>query len=310
MKFFLTILSILYFQLSFSQMRVEDIKNDEDVLKFVKKQCEAHDHVSVKVKFCECQKFLNDTVLQNSLAKLMPYIKKDINDDGLEDLIFCGEINRKPSVLAFIANRSNWYTYAEISHKSEKDYSKTYLIKSIAEKLFLFCTIGESDEQRLDTIVYANFSFAPFNSIRHYSIDSIRVIFGSKSGFKVFNITKDGSFDCYNRTDVDINHKYHLLIPNDSTKILFNYLGGLPFYNYVPEPWWYARSTEYDCEDCADGTLWTTRIYFTNGDMISIYNHMATAPYGLQYIYAYIYKLFDRTDMKFIKTVKDEDVPQ
>ncbi len=105
-----------------SQIRVENIKSDKDVLTFLK----FHYLKSKKANIDYYQNNLfknknnDDSVLKyfyrNNKHKS---IKVDLNNDGNLDLIWNGCIDKAATVLAFISNNKNGYTSELISNNIE-----------------------------------------------------------------------------------------------------------------------------------------------------------------------------------------------
>lgn len=110
MKIFLTVIVFFAPIICVGQMKIEDIKVDEDVIQFVSEYGQKYSKDWRKVSFNDLNGMFSqnnrkksDLFFLDSLTK-RKWIKSDFNKDGKLDLIFSGRIYTQLAVLAFMSN--------------------------------------------------------------------------------------------------------------------------------------------------------------------------------------------------------------
>jgi hypothetical protein len=326
---FISLLLLLSLQ-SFAQMRVEDIKTDKDMTKFLdeyyfkgKDTLVRYDMIAYYKKTWDTLFSRDyDTVVTKYLDSLKSprWIKTDFNKDGKMDIVvnadfYTDSFRDETKVLAFISQKSNQYSCTELSVFANE--FSPYFIKYDKAKKWLMVGVADFDNEnwdtsyhfndkfRVDTLVYQNNSF-----IEYYvdmpavnSIDTFKCTFkGSLArGSDMVIIPKEGNirFLKYSFNDSLKKRTVDFYEMNWNSKIKDSFL---LFAEKLP----YLKYGEYydpSSHGWHDGFHWTTEIEFSNGSRNKILDRLETAPAGLRYLYGYIKELRKSDKWVFVKTI-------
>jgi len=296
MKYCITILFLLFFQLSFSQMKVEDIKDDSTAIIFVKKYYlkNIEENHFNKISFCDKWERLykRDSTVQayyNS-TKTTKWVKTDWNKDGKEDLAFCGCVGFQEKIICFLSANDQQYNETNITPKYLpesyfiKKINTKYLIVGIIDLYHFDTTKNLQKSIFYDTILFINNSFKQFSSAKRKLIDSIKLnfivalmpneftIMINKTGLLHLNKIEDYNF---------YEHTFQMKVGKEKVDSFFNIVENIPYYKY--------KNQYFGGAD--DGYDWNTTIYFDDGTTMHISDHMGVAPFGLRSLYDITYKL-------------------
>lgn len=311
MKIFLTILTIFILQLSFAQMRVEDIKTDADVTEFMHIYYPETKSQYNAVSFCEK---LDSILLQEQIIKHFydsidankDWLTMDINKDGKLDLVFCGCIDNKNNTLMFLSDNETIYKRVEIQNefRSKRQFayqsSNDTLFVGGTKIRFMFDTSAYGKmEVMVDTIIYSRGSLTEINRMSTYKqINSIRIGISSpfdRGCYRYITIFKNGDLKMNAVEEVNgtqMANKYTLPASAIAASKLLNMAEYLPFYKY---------SGEYE-SNVLDGGWWNTTFFFTDKTQMHISDHMGVGPFGLQLIYNYVDDLFSTKNWKLVSS--------
>ncbi len=309
MKLVITILFVLFWLLSYSQMMVTDIKTEKDLRKFVKTYYSITKQIFFKIKKFEAKDFISEGSVHNVIdsLQLTSLLKMDLNRDGIVDMIFCGNLSNTAQCVAFVSNREHTYNTITISNDYTGGNEDKYLVKQLNDSLISLVTIPQyRGGIMIDTLFESNYFFTEYNHRnRIYPVDSVFFTFSAMSGIKTICMSRDGLVSCYLPNGIDSTRKfsynlYQRTISKDSIDILIKYISHLPLYNYHHS----YEGGGYN------GFTWITSINLENCGGFNIFDHMGVAPYGLRFLYNYVYTFFEKNDWNFVKKINQENTRQ
>jgi hypothetical protein len=304
MKYCVTILFLSAFQFSFSQMKVEDIKDDSTAIIFVKKvYVENEENDFNKISFCDKEEkfYKRDSTVQAyyNFIKAPKWIKSDLNKDGKEDLTFCGCVGFREKIICFISANDQKYNEKYIT---PEDLPESYFVKKIDDNYLIIGNIDlynfDTTKNLLksinyDTISFSNNSLIQYSSAKRKIIDSIKLNFIVELMPKEFTIMIRKTGLLYLSKIEDYNyyeHSYQMNVGKENVDSFFDIAENLPYYKYKDK---YFGGAD-------DGYDWNTTIYFNDGSIMHISDHMGVAPFGLRTLYDVAYKLFKDENWKKI----------
>lgn len=321
MKFFLTII-ILFdpFFLS-AQIKVEDIKTDNDAARFVQLNFLEGNMRKAVVGGCvdSSQGFFYDRGVLKYIDSLgaSKWVKNDFNIDGKDDLIYCGCINDNFMVLSFLSKKDHGYLVKVLSSRAESinphfvhfDQRMKYLVIGRWNPFGSYAdtTINDSEKYRYDTVKYSREFFIDKDARSGlFDVDTIELkydVFLGRIKNKLI-ISRNGNirFEKMARLN-DTTYRmgvfvYEKLLNKDSVRIFFELANSLPYRKYFP----------YYNADYFDGFTWRTRIKLKSGKEFDIFDHMGVAPLSIRLFYEYAERRFSESDWKLVKVIESKPV--
>lgn len=289
MKYCLTILFLLVFQFSFSQMKVEDIKDDSSAISFVNAIFDIRNSWK-RANFCFDLYKQDSTIKQYySQVKSPKWLKQDLNEDGKEDLIVCCCISFTERIVCFLSKENNY----EIISASPSESSQLYFFKLFNNNSLIVSSLNSKNYFESDTILFTKENAFEFSSSKRKQIDSIRLKYSTELTFYSFDFMfrKDGHNSLEKQEGFSSTlSRYEKYFNSTETNNFFDIVEKLPYYKYKNEYWGAAD----------DGFDWDTKIYFSDGSTMAISDHMGVGPYGIRMLYTYAFKFFDHKDWKKI----------
>jgi len=321
LKIDLTIIVSFISFFSAAQIRVEDIKTEKDVIKFLDifyfKGSKNDTVVALKKNIDTLNYYYVDSFVQKYVdsAGYPKWIAKDFNGDKKKDLIFCGFFNDDSRVISFISDGLNGYNYLILSYQYEMRAPHfIYLVNN--GKYF---AIGRAHDDfpnwdssyqfksrfRIDTVKYIKqrHKFIDYHYLDRpkNQIDTIKYQFISfkKFGNDKLLVSSDGFArkirilpigDSANRVG---RHYYEKRMSEDTIRKIFDLVNRLPLSKYDDE---YSPVTT----GWMDGFSILTEFSNRKGFYKRIADHLQAAPPGMQYLYSLLFELRKETDWKLV----------
>jgi len=321
LKISITIIVLFVSSFSFAQMRVEDIKTEKDVIRFLDlfyfKENKKDTIATIKKTIDTLNYYYVDSFVQKYVdsAGYPKWIIKDFNEDKQKDLIFCGFFNGDSRVISFVSDRFGGYRYSILSFQYEMSAPHfIYLVSNEEYFAIARCyddfpnwdsTCQFKSKFRIDTVQYVQEiqSFIDYNYLKKpkNKIDTVRYQFISfkKFGNDKILISSDGYArkirifpigDSANRVG---RHYYEKRLSEDSLKRMFDFVNRLPLIEYDDE---YTPVTT----GWMDGFTILTEFSNRKGFYKRIADHLQTAPLGIQFLYSLLFEVRKSTDWKLI----------
>lgn len=323
MNFILTILFSVFTIYSAGQIKVENIKTEKDVLKFLDthyfKWNKGDTIITFKREIDTSKIYYLDSFVTKFIdsANYPNWIKKDFNGDKKLDLLVSYFYGYDSKVMAFLSQKNNTYKSAHISNQS--DEKATYFIYPLNEESsqIVIGNVNEGERQwdtsylfsdrfKRDTIEYRS-SFSGFIDSKYlleaeFNIDTIK--FKLWSYKRYFNddlvICKNGYIK---RTQVKpvgdskgakiVSEKY---ISSDSIKELFDFANKIPFNKF-------DSAFLPTLKNWFDGMGIYTVFSNKAGFKIGFSDFLMTGPLTFQRFYDLIMKVRKYKNWKIVETI-------
>ncbi|MBK6937674.1 MAG: hypothetical protein IPH18_12910 [Chitinophagaceae bacterium] len=299
-------------------MRVKQIRTESDAIRFVNEWCSKDKIENLNISF---SKFGDSNYYFNADSNVLKYvkeqkkpnwIKKDFNQDGRKDFIFCGFINNSPKVIGFISDKNKYRIQSLISdfnddaipiigfHKKKK-YVEIILIDAWARPADTEFNILE--RIRRDTIVYKENRFVALNYAKLLSpIDTIKVnyIVSIKPIREEIIITNNAVY--LSRMEVVPDslyfqqNLYKLDVSSKSITDIMIFCSKLPTYGY--------KEFYSPIGDVFDGFFWQTTFVYKDGSVKKIFDRLGTGPLELIELYKRCEALRKEKDRVFIGRIR------
>jgi hypothetical protein len=306
---------------SLAQIRVEEIKNEEGVIKFLDTYYFKGNRKDTVISFERKQ--INgslpiDTAVHKFIKALKypKWAKADFNRDRKLDFVFAGFFENENTgsiskVIAFISNGHN-YAAQEISLYGNQ--SSIYFINSFSAHPYLI--VGAADDYssnvdyesypfkerlRFDTLKFYNKEFVEFRLRNNsHKVDTIKIKFLNfrRPVFDTLIISSDGTailskYERFNDTS-DFLEKRRFIkhVLASDTKRIFSLANSLPidFYNERYSP----------IDVVLDGFEWNTEFTY-EGKRKKISDRLATGPAGLRKLYEELWFLMNTNNWQRLK---------
>ncbi|MES2431267.1 MAG: hypothetical protein V4556_10035 [Bacteroidota bacterium] len=292
-------------------MKVEDIKHDVDVIKFMDEYYFKGNRKDTVLQLGVNYLYKSDSLFKRYYdIKVVKYLetlntpkwlKVDLNMDGKKDLIVNVHIDDYSKVLAFISMNKPLYDVTLLSFKADR-FAQHYIKWDKKNKYLLVTAVDDGnsdwdtsyhfiDKFRTDSLVYKNNMFVDYDISEKsiFSIDTLKYKWRGPHGMKYsVTIPKEGKAQLIKYTfDKDSTFKEGFYLYEMDTNFLipkiFLLAERLPLLKY--------KENYYPITRPSHGIFITSEIIFLNGRKIKINDKTSTAPFGLQKIYEYINKL-------------------
>lgn len=297
----LTLIFLLFVTQSYSQIRIDEIKNDTDVIKYVFEYGKKHQLGWKEVSFNFYSEWLKqeltkeDKLFYDSLTRVK-WIKSDFNNDGRTDLIFSGRVYNQLAVLAFISGVNDSTIYHSLGHIFYDRPSGISEYKTDNLNLLLIRSYRRNNSEswgvenyKLDTLVYKLGGFIEYNNMpgRKMEFDSIIYrtlnVWSGLNDIPVVKIFKEGRAFLYsgsyfsgNEPTWGVNNRTEFkVISPERISYLQNLLACIDFIKL---------EDNYALKFVTDLTTATTEVYY-NGKVKKIKDYGCQGTYGLSLLY-------------------------
>lgn len=301
----LTISILLLSITSKGQTKIDDIKNDSDVVRFVEfygyKYNKKWKNVALGFDFTQFSKHLNKEQIYftDSVGK-QKWIVSDFNGDGKNDLIFYGRIYyTQAAVIAFISEPSDSISCTSLGNILTMSYpSSIYELKMDGRNLLQLGVFYKRNVPgdwiksfESDTLIYKYGGFVEYRESpgKVFEFDSIIYKTSSPWGNWSFpskmTLYSDGTIKLYlNNTLLSGDSLKYSKAKIEQIENLKAILGYVDFPNL---------NSEYSLYMVSDLTTATTEVYY-KGKMKGIEDYGMHGTYGLSLLYAKFYEIMSQ----------------
>jgi hypothetical protein len=321
---FIILLSLLSLH-SFAQMRVEDIKTDKDMTKFLDEYYFKGNRKDTTICYSirdlgradTLFRYSYDTTVMKFLDSLNSphWISVDINKDRKLDLVVVAYFNNDESkVFIFLSKKGGGYSYFKPSIYPNEEGADYYIKYNKTPSYLIMTAINPypydydtsyhfNDRLRIDTLKYEKGIFVDYDIDPKviYLIDTLKFSFSSflaRVRDQII-ITKEGDVELYRYKDTASRWVKCLYEMDCGTikKDIFNLAQHIPWLQY-------ADSYDPVTTGWHDGFDWRTEVVLSDGRRKLIRDYLGTAPLALRNLYEYIAKLRKDNNWKFVKIVE------
>jgi hypothetical protein len=301
MKIFLAILIFFAPIFCIGQMKIEDIKIDEDVVQFVSEYGQKYSKDWRKVSFND----LNGMVFQNNRKKTdlffldsltkRKWIKSDFNKDGKLDLIFSGRIYTQLAVLAFISNGDS-IECNYLGNSISMYYPSGISELKINESIFLLLNSFVRNEMqyeiassyKADTLIYKFGGFIELSKSHKNSIEFDSVIFKTLSPWMglveipKMKILSNGSMILYRNSGTYLRDSALWINGIKETRVSKEVINDLKsILSYID---FWDLNADYETKYVYDLSTAITEVYY-KGEMKRVRDYGWHGTYGLSLLY-------------------------
>lgn len=298
---------------SFCQIRIDEIKNDSDVIQFIQNYSDKHNlgwkNMGLDISQAYPKKYFNKNQIEftDSVTKTK-WIKCDFNGDGRNDLIYNGRIYfSQMAVLAFISEDADSISLhylgnvlsgsrpSSISHL--KDGDNELLEIGIFGKRNMPEDYIKSYEK--DILIYKYGGFVEYNKRKFKKIEFDSIVYRISSPWGIFDsptklwLYRNGTIKLYqeynqvNHSLVFVKNTYVSKISKNEVDEIASLLGYINFYNL---------KRDYSLYMVSDQATVKLEIFFYGNEM-EINDYGMCGTFGLSLLYSKLGEIMKRNKL-------------